>query len=149
SAESSERSGWLAKLDARLPFGPIDFVRFDKGQPFFMRTSGKPQFDAEGNFTGYVGVAYAIPGTSVAAPVERRGAERLPVVRAAEIVLPGDGSIIACVLVDISAAGARLRVPDGIALPETLEMHVPALGQRRQCVLRWRRDGDAGVEFCT
>lgn len=144
---SVEKSSWLGQLEARTEFGPVDFVRYDNGKPFFMRTTGRPQLDADGTFTGYIGIAFALPENAVEEAAERRGAARRRTVRAAEIVLPGEASPISCVLVDISTTGARLSVPDGLELADAFELHVAALSLRTRCALRWRRNGEAGVEF--
>lgn len=48
------------QLNARAPFGPIEFVRIENGRSFWMRTVGRPQFDADGSFLGYRGVGFDI-----------------------------------------------------------------------------------------
>lgn len=46
-----------AALDAHVPFRDLVYRSRDRnGQPIYVRTSGKPFFDAEGNFLGYRGV---------------------------------------------------------------------------------------------
>jgi PAS domain S-box-containing protein len=46
-----------AALDARLPFRDLVYRSKDRsGQPIYVRTSGKPFFDANGEFLGYRGV---------------------------------------------------------------------------------------------
>lgn len=144
---SEGKDSWLAQLDARDAFGPVDFVRYDKGKPFFMRTTGRPQQDADGSFTGYIGIAFVVPDNTVEEAAERRRAARRRTVRAAEIMLPSEDNPVSCVLVDISTTGARLSVPDGLQLPEAFGLHVAALSLRTRCALRWRRNGEAGVEF--
>lgn len=50
----------LRKLQLRQPFDPFEFKRHQDGQWFWMRTFGRPTFDAEGKFCGYRGVAFDI-----------------------------------------------------------------------------------------
>lgn len=46
-----------AALDAHVPFRDLVYRSKDRnGQPIYVRTSGKPFFDANGNFLGYRGV---------------------------------------------------------------------------------------------
>lgn len=46
-----------AALDAHVPFRDLVYRSRDRnGQPIYVRTSGKPFFDANGNFLGYRGV---------------------------------------------------------------------------------------------
>jgi PAS domain S-box-containing protein len=46
-----------AALDAHAPFRDLVYRSKDRnGQPIYVRTSGKPFFDADGNFLGYRGV---------------------------------------------------------------------------------------------
>lgn len=46
-----------AALDAHVPFRDLVYRSRDRnGQPIYVRTSGKPFFDADGNFLGYRGV---------------------------------------------------------------------------------------------
>ena len=50
-----------AALDARLPFRDLVYRSKDRsGQPIYVRTSGKPFFDANGEFLGYRGVCTVV-----------------------------------------------------------------------------------------
>lgn len=40
------------------PFGPIEFLREQDGSTLWIRTIGKPRFDADGTFSGYFGIEY-------------------------------------------------------------------------------------------
>ena len=146
-ATTSSGLDWIAKRDAHQPIGPVDFVRYDNGKPFFMRTTGRPQFDEAGNFSGYVGIAYALSDAQGSETVDRRGATRRRTIRAAEIKLPNDSSPISCVLVDISTTGARLLLPDGLELPDTFELSVAGLTLSARCTVCWHKDSHAGVAF--
>jgi hypothetical protein len=52
-----------------------------------------------------------------------------------------------CVVRDISATGARLRVPDSRAVPEQFELLLKQTGEYRPAFVRWRRKGEVGVSF--
>lgn len=57
--------------------------------------------------------------------------------------LPG----VDCELVDISNWGARLRLPQDTALPDTFVVHVDTAGNVREAVVVWRNGRDVGVKF--
>ena len=71
----SEPERWQqhrAMLDAHLPFRDLEYRRVDPmGAPIYIRTSGKPFFDANGTFLGYRGVS-----TDVTAIVRAEQAEQ-------------------------------------------------------------------------
>ena len=71
----SEPEKWRqhrATLDAHLPFRELEYRRVDPmGAPIYIRTSGKPFFDANGTFLGYRGVS-----TDVTAIVRAEHAEQ-------------------------------------------------------------------------
>ena len=71
----SEPEKWRqhrAMLDAHLPFRDLEYRRVDPmGAPIYIRTSGKPFFDANGAFLGYRGVS-----TDVTAIVRAEQAEQ-------------------------------------------------------------------------
>jgi len=71
----SEPEKWRqhrATLDAHLPFRDLEYRRVDPmGAPIYIRTSGKPFFDANGTFLGYRGVS-----TDVTAIVRAEHAEQ-------------------------------------------------------------------------
>lgn len=80
------------------------------------------------------------------APTPRIGRRRR-LIQPGRIVLGPDLSV-ACEVVDVSTAGARLRVPGRIALPETFPLVIAAHDLRTLTVrLRWRRGDFAGVTF--
>jgi PAS domain S-box-containing protein len=70
----SEPEKWRqhrAMLDAHLPFRDFEYTLSGTGSPIFVRTSGKPFFDAKGNFLGYRGT-----GTDITAAIRADQAER-------------------------------------------------------------------------
>jgi PAS domain S-box-containing protein len=64
------RQHW-AMLDAHLPFRDFEYALNGTGSPIYVRTSGKPLFDAKGNFLGYRGT-----GTDITAAIRADHAER-------------------------------------------------------------------------
>jgi PAS domain S-box-containing protein len=70
----SEPEKWRehrAMLDAYLPFRDFEYTLSGTGPPMHVRTSGKPFFDAKGNFLGYRGT-----GTDITAAIRADHAER-------------------------------------------------------------------------
>ena len=64
----------------------------------------------------------------------------------AKIVFSGGYSVFDCIVKDISKDGARLKVENVVAVPETFELQI-ADGRRFGCLVRWRRLGFVGVQF--
>lgn len=60
------------------------------------------------------------------------------------------GSIIGqCMMLDVSAGGARLKVDGGLTVPEQFTLFLSKIDGRlkRQCVIAWRKDEQIGVRF--
>jgi PAS domain S-box-containing protein len=69
----SEPEKWRqhrAMLDAHLPFRDFEYTLNGTGSPIYVRTSGKPVHDANGNFLGYRGT-----GTDITATIRAQRAE--------------------------------------------------------------------------
>lgn len=151
SVKTADGRSWVEQLDARQNFGPVDFLRYLGDKVLWMRTVGQPKFDTNGTFTGYCGVAFELPDGAIddsdIEPEERRGAPRRRLVRAAELAMPGLDTAIACVVLDVSTTGARVRLPSSAPLPATLRLKVEGLTLDTPCALRWRRSDEAGLEF--
>jgi hypothetical protein len=60
-----------------------------------------------------------------------------------------DGSFASkCVVVDISAMGARLKIDDPAAVPDEFVLLLSRGGEtQRHCTVVWRGEGDMGVRF--
>ncbi|SEO46127.1 PilZ domain-containing protein [Methylobacterium sp. ap11] len=94
------------------------------------------------------------PGPHLPKLDDGRGSEPIPragrrhrVIQQGRIVL-GPDRLVTCEIADLSAAGARLRVPARFALPETFPLVIAAHELRTVEVrLRWRRGDFAGVTF--
>ncbi|GJE36922.1 PilZ domain-containing protein [Methylobacterium persicinum] len=60
---------------------------------------------------------------------------------------PGTGEAHACIVRDISAAGARLLLPEAGEVPETFALSLDPGGDRWACRVVWRQVGEIGVAF--
>ena len=52
-----------------------------------------------------------------------------------------------CIIEDISERGARLRFPEGTALPETVSIYLAQIDRTVEAKVRWTTSDRAGVEF--
>ena len=82
------------------------------------------------------------------------GAEhrKLPRRKVEQLVLmtSDNGSIIGqCVMLDVSAGGARLKLNGDFAVPEQFTLFLSKIDGRlkRRCVIAWRKDKQIGVRF--
>jgi len=62
------------------------------------------------------------------------------------IRLPG-GRTIPCMVQDVSATGAKLRLPLGFDMPADFELLVPELSIAQSASVAWRSEHSAGVSF--
>lgn len=69
--ESEKWRQHRAMLEAHLPFRDFEYTLKGTGSPVYVRTSGKPFFDAKGNFRGYRGT-----GTDITAAIRADHAEQ-------------------------------------------------------------------------
>lgn len=58
-----------------------------------------------------------------------------------------DGAPIACIVQDLSEAGARILVPDAKTLPERFSLHINGTRHQLPAQLRWKRSDCVGVQF--
>ncbi len=67
----------------------------------------------------------------------------------AAAVVDGAGSPLAhCIILDISATGARLRLTSEPELPKRFTLHLSRDGRvRRLCEIVWREGSDMGLRF--
>jgi hypothetical protein len=77
---------------------------------------------------------------------ERRQSERAAVLTPAIIVLSPEKKIM-CQALEMSAGGARLKLPTQPILPEAFEVVVPAYKLRTPARLVWRLENAIGVRF--
>ncbi len=78
--------------------------------------------------------------------VERRRFERKRVLRRGKIVFRNGHGAIDCVLLDISAGGARLRAPGILAIPAQFELRVEN-GPTYDVAVCFRSPDTTGVRF--
>lgn len=79
-------------------------------------------------------------------PKDRRASERRKLLRTATITYPGSSWPIPCVLLDISADGARLAMPTQ-SFPDEFQLVVESEAISRPCRVVWRKGDEAGVSF--
>ena len=77
---------------------------------------------------------------------ERRRFPRTRCFKGAKVVAPGQ-AVVACVVRNVSAEGARLQFGSFYALPEEFDLCFDSGRRVRQCRVVWRTEGDAGVWF--
>ena len=66
------------------------------------------------------------------------------------IRIPSRDEAVACRVVDISVAGAKLTLDPTMVLPQTFILALPLIDEtydERQVELRWRKDDATGVRF--
>jgi len=79
---------------------------------------------------------------------ERRSNPRTSIFRVARIVFGAHKcTLINCVVLNLTAAGACARVEDDGAVPDEFELTFDGLRTLRPCRVAWRMDGKLGVEF--
>ncbi len=78
---------------------------------------------------------------------ERRRAPRQKSLLRGTVYANNRRSAVDCVIRDISPHGARLVFPDSIALPDTLDLHIPQKDQTLRVHVIWRNGPDCGVAF--
>jgi hypothetical protein len=79
-------------------------------------------------------------------PTERRMYPRSRVLRRAQIVFRGGHTAVACIVLDLSSGGARLKVRDWLGLPDAFELRIEN-GPSRLAEVRHRDLEIAGVRF--
>ena len=146
--DNADHQNYLRQLNAREKFGPIDFVRYQNGLQIWMRTIGLPQFDADGQFTGYCGLAFEVTAEIENRQGNRRGEPRRKVARTATIMDQGSPSPVPCVILDVSGSGARLDVHASATVPQRFKLLIDVDGSERLCEVVWRRQNAVGVRFC-
>jgi hypothetical protein len=77
---------------------------------------------------------------------EKRQHPRSHVLRRARIVFRRGFSTIDCVVLDLSAGGARLKVDEWLGMPDRFELRIEN-GPRREAEVRFRDMEMTGVRF--
>ena len=76
----------------------------------------------------------------------RRNSTRHRVLRRGTIVYGKGHSAVACVVLDLSTGGARLKVDEWLGLPDRFELRIEN-GPRREAEVRFRDMEMTGVRF--
>jgi hypothetical protein len=78
---------------------------------------------------------------------EARVAPRRRMLKSGTIAYNDRHVTIACILRDMSATGARLRVEGSITAPDTFELLIPLDGLEANCQVVWRSGHELGIQF--
>jgi hypothetical protein len=76
-----------------------------------------------------------------------RSTRRKRVLKGATIIQGITTSEIECVMRNQTEHGAELEVPLGAIVPDSFQLYVAVEGIAYDCVVRWRRSDQVGVEF--
>ena len=77
---------------------------------------------------------------------ERRKCTRSHVLKGAKVIL-GTSSVIDCVMCNLTDCGARIEIPNAMALPEAVDVTFDGGHTFRPCRLVWRTINETGVQF--
>jgi len=88
-----------------------------------------------------VGMADSVP------PENHRQAPRRRALLSGKIAYQNGNFTIPCTIRDISDLGARVRIPEGQILPTQVFLIDVREGSAYECVTKWQRQPDAGLEF--
>ena len=78
---------------------------------------------------------------------ERRAHPRHRVLKRVKAVFNSNGSVVDCVMRDISEGGARLACDQATHLPEAFVLVFPAEREMRDVRVAWRKVNELGVAF--
>jgi hypothetical protein len=78
---------------------------------------------------------------------ERRTTARQRRLNGAKIIFNNNTSVIECVVRDLSAEGARLRVASPIGIPDLFDLRIDRNGACYQSKVAWRSADHVGVTF--
>ena len=77
---------------------------------------------------------------------EKRDAARVRTIKSARIAIKGV-STMDCTIRNMSLTGARLMLPNALALPDAFTIFIGPEATRRECEVMSRTEGSAGVRF--
>ena len=81
-------------------------------------------------------------------PCPKRSEDRRPVYRFGKLTIAG-GVIRDCIVIDISANGARIELDGASGLPDYVLLKIVMTGEIRRARVAWRRENMAGLSFLT
>ena len=79
--------------------------------------------------------------------MDKRREPRIRTLKTAHIVFNNGGSVIDCVVRNLSSGGALLVLPSVLGVPETFELHIESDGSCHVAHTMWKGNGKIGVEF--
>lgn len=98
--------------------------------------------------TGSVVHLHAVGNTALAPKTDDgRIAPRRRMLKSGKIAYSDRHVTIGCIVRDMSATGARLRVEGSVTAPDRFELLVALDGLEANCEVVWRREADIGVKF--
>lgn len=98
--------------------------------------------------TGTVVHLHAVGNTALAPQAnEARIAPRRRMLKSGKVAYSDRHVTIDCLVRDMSATGARLRIEGSVTAPDTFELLIPLEGLEANCQVAWRAGADLGVKF--
>ena len=98
--------------------------------------------------TGTVVHLHAVGNTALAPQAnEARIAPRRRMLKSGKVAYSDRHVTIDCLVRDMSATGARLRIEGSVTAPDTFELLIPLEGLEANCQVAWRSGADLGVKF--
>lgn len=99
--------------------------------------------------TGTVVHLHTVGNTALAPQVanEARIAPRRRMLKSGKIAYSDRHVTIDCMVRDMSATGARLKVEGSVSAPDTFELLIPLDGLEANCQVVWRAGADLGIKF--
>jgi hypothetical protein len=88
-------------------------------------------------------------GNAALAPTTDDGriAPRRRMLKSGKVAYSDRHVTIDCMVRDMSATGARLRIEGSVMAPDTFELLIALDGLEANCQVVWRREADIGVKF--
>jgi hypothetical protein len=79
--------------------------------------------------------------------IERRALVRHKTFIKGRIYFNNRLSSLDCIVRDVSERGARLQVPESVAVPDAFELFLPSKDEHYRAQARWRRGDQIGVSW--
>lgn len=76
----------------------------------------------------------------------QRGAERRTTYKVGKVRYDGGGDL-ACVVQDMSASGAKVKLQGAYPLPPKILLVIGEIGFKKMCEVRWQDNDEAGLSF--
>jgi PilZ domain len=99
--------------------------------------------------TGTVVHLHAVGNTALAPQAANDGriAPRRRMLKSGKVAYADRHVTVDCLVRDMSATGARLRMEGSVSAPDTFELLIPLDGLEANCQVVWRAGADLGVKF--